>query len=140
MTRTARFLSRVDAVVLRAFHPPRIRPARTRRARRPEASNHVSADVPDTINTISQLLATERERTRYLDDPIMTLRNTERLRHHLVACLDELQTESPRAVRTLRRRGWSFARIAGETGLSHRRVAELARASHGSDVVADGCR
>ena len=85
----------------------------------------MSADVADAI---ARILNAERQRALDLDDPVVTLRNTEDLGRHVLACLEELQAESPRAVRALRRRGWSFAQIGGETGLSNRRVAELARA------------
>lgn len=113
MARAARFLSWVDAG---------------------ESRRQVTPDVPGAIG---RLVAEERQRTRDLDDPVLALRTTEDQRRHLMMCLDGLQADSARAVRALRRRGWSFARIAGETGLSNRRVAELARASRGINIVTD---
>ncbi|RHW27033.1 hypothetical protein D0Z08_10165 [Nocardioides immobilis] len=91
------------------------------------------ADV-DVGHAIRRMLDTERHRALDLGDPVLTLRNAERLRRHLMACLDELEVDGPRAVRALRRRGWSFARIAGETGLSDRRVADFARGTYSCGI------
>jgi transcriptional regulator with XRE-family HTH domain len=46
--------------------------------------------------------------------------------------LADLHDESARAVRTPQRRGWSFRRIAAETGISNQRVAQVARSSTGA--------
>ena len=67
------------------------------------------------------------------DDPAATPRDLEHQRSQVDRHLEDLNDESARAVRLLlRRRGWSFGRIAAETGISNQRVAQLARSSLGS--------
>lgn len=66
------------------------------------------------------------------EDPAATLRDLEHERSMFDRHLDDLHEESARAVRMLRRRGWSFGRIAAETGISIQRVAQLARSSLGA--------
>ena len=66
------------------------------------------------------------------EDPAETLRDLERERRMFDRHLEDLHEESARAVRMLRRRGWSFGRIAAETGVSNQRVAQLARSSLGT--------
>lgn len=66
------------------------------------------------------------------DDPAATLRDLENQRSQVDRHLEDLHDESARAVRLLRRRGWSFGRIAAETGISSQRVAQLARSSLGA--------
>jgi DNA-directed RNA polymerase specialized sigma24 family protein len=66
------------------------------------------------------------------EDPAATLRDLEHERSRFDRHLEDLHEESARAVRMLRRRGWSFGRIAAETGISNQRVAQLARSSLGA--------
>ncbi|MDQ4110451.1 MAG: hypothetical protein M3306_05035 [Actinomycetota bacterium] len=66
------------------------------------------------------------------DDPAATLRDLENQRSQVDRHLEDLHDASARAVRLLRRRGWSFGRIAAETGISNQRVAQLARSSLGA--------
>ncbi|MER7559308.1 hypothetical protein ABTZ46_20355 [Nocardioides sp. NPDC126508] len=105
-SRMARFIRWADDYTLWAFNPPDVLApggSPTRRAR---------ADQPD--------------------DPVATLRDLEDRRSKVDKHLEDLYDESALAVRMLRRRGWSFGRIAAETGITNQRVAQLARSSLGA--------
>ena len=75
---------------------------------------------------------TRRARGARPDDPVAILRELEDRRSKVDRHLEDLHDESALAVRMLRRRGWSFGRIAAETGISNQRVAQLARSSLGA--------
>jgi DNA-directed RNA polymerase specialized sigma24 family protein len=109
-TRMARFIRWADDYTLWAFNPPAALIAGASPTRRAGAQAPASAPV---------------------DDPVATLRDLERLRCTVDKRLEDLHEESAQVVRLLRRRGWSFGRIAAETGISNVRVAQLARASLG---------
>ncbi|MFE6509283.1 hypothetical protein ACFVDI_19695 [Nocardioides sp. NPDC057767] len=109
-TRMARFIRWADDYTMWAFNPPAALAVGASPTRRQGAPLPVDADV---------------------DDPVAVLRDLERLRCTVDKRLEDLHEESAQAVRLLRRRGWSFGRIAAETGISNVRVAQLARASLG---------
>ncbi|WP_406028216.1 hypothetical protein OH802_12230 [Nocardioides sp. NBC_00850] len=105
-SRMARFIRWADDYTLWAFNPPDVL------APGGSPSRRAIADLPD--------------------DPAATLRDLENQRCQVDRHLEDLHDESARAVRLLRRRGWSFGRIAAETGISNQRVAQLARSSLGA--------
>ncbi|OIJ25634.1 hypothetical protein [Nocardioides luteus] len=102
----ARFIRWADDYTLWAFNPP-------------------AALAPDGSPT-------RRARADQPDDPVATLRELEDRRSRVDKHLEDLHDESAMAVRMLRRRGWSFGRIAAETGIPNQRVAQLARSSLGA--------
>lgn len=110
-TRMARFIRWADDYTLWAFNPPAALAVSASPTRRLGAQMPVDAGADD--------------------DPVAALRDLERLRCAADKRLEDLLEESAQAVRLLRRRGWSFGRIAAETGISNVRVAQLARASLG---------
>jgi hypothetical protein len=75
------------------------------------------------------VLDDERRRITGFEDPVRILSALEELRTALGVMIGELDSESPRAVRDLRRRGWSFQQIATASSLTPTRVAQLARAT-----------
>ncbi len=115
-TRMARFIRWADDYTLWAFNPPA--------ALAPGAS-------PTRRSGTFEPRATLEMTGGSADDPVATLRDLERVRSTVDKRLEDLHEESAQAVRLLRRRGWSFGRIAAETGISNVRVAQLARASLG---------
>jgi hypothetical protein len=121
-----------DRYALRAFNPAR---ATSRAPRLPSSrpctgSESVSPAGATTVpELVSQLVAEERERASAWQDPVRTLRELDALATHFARGVADLHSDLPQAVRTLRRRGWSFEQIAARSGLTLTRVIELARES-----------
>ena len=95
-------------------------PVRQRRAGR--------GDGPAT-EAIADAIAREVDRTAALEDRAQAVRELEELLDRVASQLDALRVEQLTAVRSLRREGWSFARLAEATGLPVARVAVLVRAT-----------
>lgn len=123
-TRMARFIRWADDYTLWAFNPPAALAPGASPTRRSGTLEPTNGDelVPLLTAVVS---------AGSINDPVATLRHLERIRSTVDKRLEDLHEESAQAVRLLRRRGWSFGRIAAETGISNVRVAQLARASLG---------
>jgi hypothetical protein len=125
-------LSWADRYTLWAFNParPMVRGARPPSHRPCTGSEDASpAEAKSAPELVSQLVAEERERASSWQDPVRTLRELDVLATHLSSSVADLRSDLPQAVRTLRRRGWSFEQIATRSGLTVTRVIELARES-----------
>ncbi|MFI5624759.1 hypothetical protein ACIA03_14955 [Nocardioides sp. NPDC051685] len=114
-SRIARFIRWADDYTLWAFNPPEVLAPGGSPTRRSGESRQV-----DPVGPVQP------------EDPAATLRDLEIQRCRVDKRLEVLQEESAQAVRMLRRQGWSFGRIAAETGISNQRVAQLARSSLGT--------
>lgn len=121
-----------DRYTLWALNPPSSETrAGQRRSFRPvsAADDPMSPPAPATAELISVLVTEERERANSWDDSVRTLRDLNLLADQLSDSVVDLRSDLPRAVRDLRRQGWSFELIAARSGLSVTRVIELARES-----------
>ena len=93
--------------------PPRQRRAGARRG-------SLSPELRDALRT-------EATRLGELEDPVRAARAVGDLFAAIDRELDRVAAVRLRAVRQLRRSGWSYDRIAEATGLSKGRVAQLAK-------------
>lgn len=119
-----------DRYTLWAFNPPQAVTRGGRSAARPcTRSEPESRSGPSTAELVAQLVAREMERANARQDPVRTLGEVDLLAAHLLASVADLRSVLPPALRTLRRRGWSFEQIAAHSGLTMSRVIELARES-----------
>jgi hypothetical protein len=104
---------------------------RTRAAARrpgPARSAPLTFESPN-LGSILNALDEERRQILELDDEARVLGALEELRTALTLFVVELDSESPRVVRGLRRQGWTFQRIAAASDVPPARVAQLARAT-----------
>lgn len=92
-------------------------------------SSHAPGLEISNLGTILNILDDERRRIVETEDPVRIVSELEELRTALGLFFGELDSETPRAVRALRRRGWSFQRIATASGVTPARVGQLARAT-----------
>jgi hypothetical protein len=77
--------------------------------------------------SVRQELRTEAKRLADLGEPVVVIRAVGDAFAALDAELERIAAVRLRAVRALRRQGWSYDRIAEATGLSKGRVAQLSR-------------
>jgi hypothetical protein len=120
-----------DRYTLWAFGPPR---PLSRLTHPPSSGPHTaettgSKSGSSAVGLVTDLVAQERERANSWQDPVRTLREVDLLATRLSASVADLRSHLPGAVRTLRRRGWSFDQIAAQSGLPIARVIKLARES-----------
>jgi len=80
------------------------------------------------------VLDDERREIMEFDDETPALGALEELRTALAQFRDELDSESPRVVRGLRRPGWTCQMIAAASDVPVARVAKLARATLSSSL------
>lgn len=98
-----------------------------------ESSPTMAFESPN-LGGILNALDDERRQIMEFDDETRALGALEELRTALALFMDELDSESPRVVRGLRRRGWTFQMIATASDVPAARVAQLARATLSSSL------
>lgn len=74
-----------------------------------------------------EAVAAEVTRVRAIEDPLKTVQEVGETFAAVDEALADLLLLRLRAISELREEGWSYDRIAAETGLSKPRVAQLAR-------------
>lgn len=93
-------------------------PAKATTPHADEVAKHVCALLEVAARDIAEV-----------EDPAQRVRQVEELVSRVLRGLDGLRTQSPSAVRALRRQGMTFGEIAQATDLPSHRIVELARQS-----------